>query len=72
MQLSQVLRRISWLALLPGATTYAITMIGAKIHIPTETVRWCTMWWWVTLISGVMLFYLLRSIAALIHKVGAM
>jgi hypothetical protein len=70
MLLSQLLRRISWLALVPGAVTYVITMVGAQVHSTNLIVEWSTKWWWFVLIVGTLIFFLLRSVAALLNKIG--
>ena len=72
MLLSQLLRRISWLSLVPGAVAYVIAMVGAQVHSASPIVEWSIKWWWFALIVGAMIFFLLRSTAALLNKIGGM
>ena len=61
--MTRVLRRVSYLLVLPGLIALAITLIGAKSQSQASLVVWCTTWWWTLLLTGVLLFYLLRAIA---------
>jgi hypothetical protein len=55
---------------IPGLMALAVTGIGPSVLGQTGLVEWCTQWWWVTLVSGLLLAWALRSIGWLGQRMG--
>jgi len=68
MSLSTILYRFSYLPIAPGLVALAISFVGVQMHSTSDLVRWCTLWWWITLVAGFMPFCLIRVVAWFIRR----
>jgi hypothetical protein len=55
-------------ARLDGA--FAVEGIGPPVLGQTSLVVWCAQWWWVIVLSGLLLAWMLRSIGWLVQRMG--
>ena len=62
--------RTVYLLATPGVVAMAVTGIGPSVLGQTSLVEWCAQWWWVILVSGLLLAWTLRSIGWLAQRMG--
>lgn len=62
--------RIAYLLTIPGVMALAVTGVGPSVLGQTSLVEWCAQWWWVTLVSGLLLAWTLRTIGWLAQRMG--
>ncbi len=70
--MSTPVSRTVYVLAVPGLVALAVTGIGPTVLGNTRLVAWCAHWWWVTLVSGLLLAWSLRAIGWLAQRLGVL